>query len=264
MARCGVNEIAGTAGVLHLVNKLNALRTVAACAAVGLVVLSLPQPAAAGFFDRLFGGFRRAVEAPVQAVTEPFSNIDGDTRVRAENRGPSKAFCVRSCDGHYFPVMASNGMSPAEACSSFCPAAQTKLYMGSDIDYATAQDGSRYADMPNAFAYRKQVKSNCSCNGRSTFGLAHIDARTDPTLRPGDIVATEQGLLAFTGRGGTNVAANFTPVSSYNGLSKTMREKLSETKISDGKMTARSDVTASIPQEALDARAEAPPPALRR
>src|SRR5690606_40808915 len=115
-------------------------------------------------------------------------------------------------------------MSAADACRSFCPAAQTKLFIGSDIDYAAASDGSRYADMPNAYAYRKKLASNCSCNGRTPFGLAHIDARTDPTLRPGDIVATENGLLAYTGKGGdrTNVAANFTPVQNYNGLSKAM------------------------------------------
>lgn len=238
---------------------------------VGFGVLALPQPASAGFFERLFGGLTRAVEAP--AVTDPFTALidhlstNENTRVRSENSGPAKAFCVRSCDGHYFPVLSHNGLSAAEACHSFCPASQTKLYVGSDIDYATANDGSRYADMPNAYAYRKKLVSNCTCNGRTAFGLAHIDATTDPTLRPGDIVATENGLLAFTGKGGdkgadrTNVAANFTPVSNYNGLSKAMREKLSDTKIASP-APPTSDITSSIPKAALDARAEAPP--LRR
>lgn len=259
---------------MALTGKKRALRAAAVCTALAVVALTLPQPASAGFFDRLFGGFRRAVEAPAPAVTDPFTSLidhlsgNADTRVRSENTGPAKAFCVRSCDGHYFPVLSNNGMSAAEACNSFCPAAQTKLYMGSDIDYATTSDGSRYSDMPNAFAYRKQVVSNCTCNGRSPFGLAHIDARTDPTLRPGDIVATETGLLAYTGKSNdrTNVAANFTPVSSYNGLSKATREKLSETKITEGKTSAPRavDITSSIPPAALNAHAEAPPPPLRR
>ena len=34
----------------------------------------------------------------------------GREQLRADNSGPSKAFCVRTCDGHYFPVNASAGM----------------------------------------------------------------------------------------------------------------------------------------------------------
>ncbi|MFA6266539.1 MAG: DUF2865 domain-containing protein [Pseudolabrys sp.] len=245
------------------------IRAVAVLAGLGLAVALLPQPASAGFFDRLFGGLRRAVEAPSEAVSDPFTSLidhlngSSDTRVRPVNAGPAKAFCVRSCDGHYFPVLAHQGLSAAEACHSFCPTTQTKLYIGSDIEYATANDGSRYADMPNAFAYRKQLAPGCTCNGRTAFGLANIDAKTDPTLRPGDIVATDSGLLAYTGKGGerTNVAANFTPIQNFNGLSKATRDTLNETKISPA--TARTgDITSSIPKAALNARAEAP--ALRR
>ncbi|WP_168192732.1 DUF2865 domain-containing protein [Undibacter mobilis] len=250
--------------------KKQTFRAVAAAGILALVMLALPQPASAGFFDRLFGSISRAIEGPgAAAVSDPFTSLidhlgaSPDTRIRSENAGPAKAFCVRSCDGHYFPVLSHNGLSAAEACHSFCPATQTKLFVGSDIDYATANDGSRYADMPNAYAYRKQLASNCTCNGRTPFGLAHIDARTDPTLRPGDIVATEAGLLAYTGKGAdrSNVAANFTPVQDYNGLSKAMRDTLSDTKIASPRPRP-GDITSSIPKAALDARAEAP--ALRR
>jgi hypothetical protein len=34
--------------------------------------------------------------------------------------------------------------------------------------------------------------------------------RNDPTLRPGDMVATKDGIMSYTGRSG--VGANFTPV----------------------------------------------------
>jgi len=114
--------------------------------------------------------------------------------------------------------------------------------------------------MPNAYGYRKNVTAGCTCNGRTSFGLAHIDATTDPTLRPGDIVVTKNSMLAYTGKGGdrANVAANFTPVANYRGLSQAMREKLSDTKIA---LPAphTSDVTSSIPPAALNARAQAPP-----
>ena len=230
-------------------------------------LLSLPAPASAGFFDRLFGSIGRAIERPAPPPSSDSflglmdrSGGSDDSHVRSANNGPAKAFCVRSCDGHYFPVTAHAGMSAADACHSFCPTAETKLYIGSDIDYATTADGSRYADMPNAFAYRKKLAAKgCTCNGRTTFGLAHIDATTDPTLRPGDIVATENGLMAFTGKGGgdrTNVSANFTPVQDYSGLSKAMRSQLGSTKVS-ASPAQPADVTSSIPRAALNARAEA-------
>ncbi len=234
-----------------------------------VTLLALPAPASAGFFDRLFGSIGRAIERPVQAPTsDPFTSLldhigggnGGDDHVRAENAGPAKAFCVRSCDGHYFPVTAHAGMSAADACRSFCPTAETKLYTGSDIDYATTSDGSRYADLPNAFAYRKKLVAGCTCNGRTTFGLAHIDATTDPTLRPGDIVATETGLMAFTGSGGgdrSNVSANFTPVQNYAGLPKAVRSQLGATRVT-APTSQSADVTSSIPRAALSARAEAP------
>ncbi|MDO8876311.1 MAG: DUF2865 domain-containing protein [Pseudolabrys sp.] len=149
--------------------------------------------------------------------------------MRADASGPSKAFCVRTCDGHFFPVQASAGMTAADGCRAFCPATETKLYGGSNIDYATASDGSRYADLPNAFVYRKAMVSGCTCNGKNAFGLARLDATNDPTLRQGDIVATKTGLVAFTGA--SNNVANFTPVESYSRLSKSTREKLAETKI---------------------------------
>ena len=70
----------------------------------------------------------------------------------------------------------------------------------------------RYADLDTAFLYRKELVDGATCNGRDHFGLARIDAKTDPTLRPGDIVATESGLLAVTGM--KNRVADFTPIDS--------------------------------------------------
>ena len=111
----------------------------------------------------------------------------------------------------FLPDPAECGASPAEICQSLCPAAQTKIYSGSGIAGAYSQDGKRYADLPNAFAYRDKVVSNCSCNGKTPFGLAKIDVKSDPTLRQGDIVATYDGLAQV--RGGRRGAAEFTPIS---------------------------------------------------
>jgi hypothetical protein len=238
---------------------------------LALLTLAVPQPAAAGFFDDLFRGLRRAVDVPPRNLpfVDPFSSLAnhlGGTaapqqRLRADARGPAKAFCVRTCDGRYFPVRAHAGMSAAESCRSFCPASDTLLYSGSNIDYAAAADGSRYADLPNAFAYRKALVAGCTCNGRNAFGLAHIDAAQDPTLRPGDIVVTKAGLEAFTGN--RNDIAEFTPVENDKRLSKAMRDRLAETKVGPAmpSTAAAEDITASIP---ANARAEAPRPQFPR
>ena len=41
---------------------------------------------------------------------------------------------MRLCDGRYFPIQRHAGLSPAQACSSFCPASATKIYSGSTIE----------------------------------------------------------------------------------------------------------------------------------
>lgn len=231
-----------------------------AALAMGLALGAfLPQTASAGFLDRLFGDVRRAIESP-RPPPAPLPFLDPLTSIanhlshqapereqlRADNSGPAKAFCVRTCDGHFFPVQAHAGVTAAESCRSFCPASETKLYGGSNIDSATANDGGRYADLPNAFVYRKAMVAGCTCNGRNAFGLARLDAGSDPTLRQGDIVATKTGLVAFTGA--SNNVANFTPIENYSRLSKATRDKLAETKIMPPTpgAAAASDITASI------------------
>jgi hypothetical protein len=210
--------------------------------AVVAIGVSFTAPASAGFLDRIFGGIRDAVSAPsrqpsnINSFADPFSALSGalngnrqDERRTADATGPSKGFCVRTCDGRFFPVQARAGMSAAESCNSFCPAVQTKLYSGASIDNSVATDGTRYEDLDTAFAYRERVVEGCSCNGKTPFGLARMDVNADPTLRPGDVVATKTGLVAFTGA--NNKVANFTPIDAYRGMSQNARDKLSDVKI---------------------------------
>lgn len=229
--------------------------------ATSLLLLGMAAPASAqGIFERIFGGLRHAIEAPsqsptnIQAFVDPYTSLARaiDQPLRAET-GPARAFCVRTCDGRYFPVQAHAGLSTAEACRSFCPASQTRLYSGGTIDSAVTSNGSRYADLDNAFVYRRQLVAGCTCNGRDAFGLAHIDATSDPTLRPGDVVATKSGLMAFTGGkngGKTNNVAEFTPIDSYRGLNRTSRDKLSEIKIMPPNPGAPELTSSSIPRVA--------------
>ena len=77
-----------------------------------------------------------------------------------------------------------------------------------------------------------------------------MEATVDPTLRPGDVVATKTGLMAFTGT--KDKVAEFTPANDYRGLSKTSRDKLSDVKIMPP--TPVSTVTPAIIPSAADQR----------
>jgi hypothetical protein len=115
----------------------------------------------------------------------------------APSGGGRVTYCVRLCDGRYFPVQSNSAASAAELCNSFCPASPTKVFSGSsDINRAVARDGTRYSALENAFVYRTRVVTDCTCNGKDSFGLAQVDIKADPTVRSGDLVATASGPVA--------------------------------------------------------------------
>src|SRR6202012_3589132 len=84
----------------------------------------------------------------------------------------------------------------------------------------------------NAFAYRKALRAACTCNGRAPAGLAPVDLALDSSLRPGDVIATTDGLVAYSGvRLGNDQAPEYTPVASYPGLTTEVRARLTEMKV---------------------------------
>ena len=205
-----------------------------------------------------FGGLQKQQrQAPPQAnfFGDPFQqNQQPAPRQVASGSGP--AFCVRSCDGKYFPLTRSN-TSPIQMCQAFCPASPTKVFYGSNIDGATSANGERYADSENAFAYRKALRADCTCNGRDAAGLAPVDLTLDASLRAGDVIATTDGLVAYSGiKVGNNQSPDFTPVASYPGLTAEVRARLGEMKVAPvaadaidneaSRLDMTGDVTASI------------------
>jgi hypothetical protein len=209
---------------------------VIAATLAGALALAPGSVSAEGLFDFLFAGVQNqkpARQAPAQANFDPFGvnqPAHSAPATRVANSGP--AFCVRSCDGKYFPLTMRGNASPAQTCQAFCPASPTKVFYGSNIDSATAGNGERYADSDNAFAYRKALRADCTCNGRSPSGLAPVDLTLDTSLRSGDVVATTDGLVAYTGvRLGTDQTAEFTPVAAYPGLTADVRARLGEMKV---------------------------------
>jgi Protein of unknown function (DUF2865) len=202
---------------------------VAATVLAGLVAATPRAATAEGLFDLFFGGLQKQLQqpaaAPAQAnfFADPFSQ-NQPPRAIASGSGP--AFCVRSCDGRYFPLTARNA-SPAQLCQAFCPASPTKVFFGSNIDGAASANGERYADSENAFAFRKAMRADCTCNGRDPAGLAPVDLTLDTSLRPGDVIATTDGLVAYSGfKAGDGQTAEFTPVASYPGLTAEVRARL--------------------------------------
>ena len=127
----------------------------------------------------------------------PFANEDAAARRRAAparvTMAAAQAYCVRTCDGRYFPIAtADDARAGRQSCNSFCPASETKLVYGSNIDNATTESGKPYSELPNAFRYRNEIVAGCTCNGKDPAGLASVKIEDDPTLRKGDIVAGRQ------------------------------------------------------------------------
>jgi hypothetical protein len=188
-------------------------------AAASCLLTLAPSAQAEDFFSALFGAFGGGrPHAP--AFRLPFAN-DGnpfappyDARQRAGYYGGGQAYCVRTCDGRYFPISASDNQSRAASCSSFCPASETKVVYGSNIDNAATETGKPYSELPNAFRYRSELVAGCSCNGKEQTGLAPVSIENDPTLRKGDIVAGPGGLMV-AGRSADKRGAslNFSPAS---------------------------------------------------
>ena len=173
-----------------------------------------PVARAQDFFSALFGGFGRSrgpsIQLPFANEGGPFAR--GDARPRYSGGG--QAYCVRTCDGRYFPINASDNQSRAASCNSFCPASDTRIVYGSSIDAAATETGKPYSELPNAFRYRTELVAGCTCNGKDQLGLAPVKIENDPTLRKGDIVAGEGGLVvANHGADKRGASLNFSPAS---------------------------------------------------
>ncbi|QOZ50819.1 DUF2865 domain-containing protein [Bradyrhizobium sp. CCBAU 53338] len=183
-----------------------------AVASVGLALT--PSAHAEDFFSALFGGFRMR---PPPEIRVPFPNDDMpryDAPRQRASYGGGTAFCVRGCDGRYFPAQGADAESKAQSCKSFCPASETSLVYGNDIDDATTDKGKSYSDLPNAFRYRNEIVAGCTCNGKDPVGLAQVKIEDDPTLRKGDIVAGSDGLVVANRNANDRrgVAMNFSPL----------------------------------------------------
>jgi hypothetical protein len=146
-------------------------------------------PGPGGFLETLLGG-----------IINPGGGEGGPA-------GTYRTVCVRTCDGFFFPVSYStvpdHFADDQRTCQRMCPASEAMLYSyrnsGEDITQAVSISGRTYTELPNAFRYRREFTSNCSCRrpGQSwADALKNSDDST--TLEQGDIVVTEQNSKALS------------------------------------------------------------------
>lgn len=204
-------------------------RPVSTCAGIAALVgavVAVPSGASAqGLFDFLFRGLLRS--APQAGAYAPVEPEIRPVRRRSVARGGSRtAFCVRLCDGRYFPIQPIRNVSEAELCQNFCPAAESGLFRGRSIGAATDENGTRYIDLDHAFIYRERLVAGCTCNGNNPFGLARFPVDRDPTLRKGDIVATQTGFMAYNGKP-QHMQEAYTPIDDAR-VAKSLRRRLAD------------------------------------
>lgn len=175
-----------------------------------------PVAQAQDFFSALFGALGGRSHGP--SIPLPFASEGGSVAPQGDARprysGGGQAYCVRTCDGRYFPISAADNQSRAASCNSFCPASDTRIVYGSSIDSAATENGKPYSELPNAFRYRNEIVAGCTCNGKDQFGLAQVKIENDPTLRKGDIVVGAEGLVVANRSADKRGASlNFSPAS---------------------------------------------------
>lgn len=123
---------------------------------------------------------------------------EGLSTSRIEQFATYRTLCVRQCDGYYFPVsfstLPSNFPADTQKCQSQC-AAPAELYVyrnpGEEAEQMVSSDGSRaYANLPNAWRYRKQFVKGCSCKADeydpAEIAAANEKAEAEALAKQGD------------------------------------------------------------------------------
>ena len=170
----------------------------------------LADVAPAGAEDLLDFLFGPDTEAPAQRETR---HPTGDVRFGSKRpakkpaapgggggRGATHAggYCVRTCDGYFFPLIKSSRATRQQSCNFACPSATVEIYDGANIESARNARGETYQALMDSLAGRTEASARCSCNDPLTSAAHSREAaRTDPTLQTGDFVIEDEGPLVF-------------------------------------------------------------------
>jgi len=195
---------------LYLVALLAASLTLVACDARAQAAFGESSP-----MMNFYVSPAEPFEAPRPRVyiRTPSHPRPGGIEQRSIIGGSTNSFCVRTCDGRFFPVPKVSDVSDVKACEAVCPSTEMKVYSGSDIDNATTERGLAYTKLVNAFRFRREMVASCTCNARDQVGLTRISIENDPTIRSGDIVAQERGFAVASEGGSGRRRMIFRPLS---------------------------------------------------
>lgn len=188
-------------------------RFVAAMAAAFAIVFAAEPSSsrAEGLFDFLFGSDSPGSSAP-SSRQPPYMRERGAPG-GADAKGDGKrdgspgsieqfadGFCVRTCDGYFFPLIKSAQATRQQTCEFACPSAPMAIYEGASIEFARNHKGERYSALPTAFSFRDKTTQRCACNEpRTSHEFFQRTVRTDPTLRAGDVVIDNAGAYVYRG-----------------------------------------------------------------
>ena len=162
---------------------------------------------------------RRRPQAPRLAL--PFAN-EGDARApqsaarpRSGYSGGSQAYCVRTCDGRYFPISGVQRPEPRRVVQQISARpAKPKVVYGSNIDMRQPRAESPIRSCRMRFAIATNWSQGAPATARTRSVWRRSRSRTIATLRKGDIVAGADGLVvaghAADKRG---ASLNFSPAS---------------------------------------------------
>lgn len=161
------------------------------------------QPGIENFFETLFGAFAPS-QPPAQQQVPWAPPLDESPDVEPDTapRGGSQAVCVRTCDGGFFPLhVSARRAEPSylgDLCRALCPNAEVSVFTrapNSDIERAVSlDDGTVYADLPNALKFRSSYDSSCSCRPAGQSWVEAL-AGAEQLLgegRSGDILVTPE------------------------------------------------------------------------
>lgn len=115
--------------------------------------------------------------------------------------GSGTEFCVRTCDGYFFPLIKSAQQTKQASCEYACPSAPVAYYHGASIESARNLKGEKYTALPTAFKFRERVSQGCACHPPEESQQHSLKiVGNDPTAHSGDIVVGQKGAFVYQGK----------------------------------------------------------------
>lgn len=198
-------------------------------------------------------------------------NLDRTTRGRSY-----RTFCVRTCDGYFFPMSPASTQSDfprdQQNCESACPGTDMRVYYrGDEGDDATTMmsvaGDAPYSELPMAFAYRSAEirKPICGCQAiiRSASiispGQADDGQQAGALEQANEPVTQSSSIVVMQPRQDDAAVPEASPVDD-EALQRLLRQKANPVKPGERKIRVVGPVFLPDPEEATDLRVPGPAP----